>query len=80
MLRPDPSLDQESPLVGAESPVHEPARGLPREAGSRIPRRFTRDGVHPYDEIEWERRDAVIQNEKDEVTFEQRNVEVPATW
>jgi ribonucleoside-diphosphate reductase alpha chain len=41
---------------------------------------LTRSGVHPYDEIEWELRDAVISNEKGEVAFEQRNVEVPAFW
>jgi ribonucleoside-diphosphate reductase alpha chain len=43
-------------------------------------RRFTEPGVHPYDEIEWELRDAVITNERGEVAFEQRNVEVPKTW
>ncbi len=48
--------------------------------GLRIPRRFTRPGVHPYDEIEWELRDAVISSGKGEVAFEQRNVEVPKFW
>jgi len=48
--------------------------------GLRIPRRFTRPGVHPYDEVEWELRDAVINNERGEATFEQRGVEVPKSW
>ena len=48
--------------------------------GLRIARRHTQPGVHPYDEIEWELRDAVITNERGEVTFEQRNVEVPKSW
>jgi ribonucleoside-diphosphate reductase alpha chain len=47
----------------------------------RIRRFFTTEGVHPYDEIAWERRDAVIQNYKTgEVAFEQKDVEVPASW
>jgi ribonucleoside-diphosphate reductase alpha chain len=45
-----------------------------------VERRYTTEGVHPYDKIEWELRDAVISNEKGEVTFEQRNVEVPKNW
>ncbi len=41
---------------------------------------FTRDGAQPFDEIRWERRDAVISNEKGEIVFEQKGVEVPAFW
>jgi len=51
----------------------------PRD-GLRFVRRYTKPGTHPYDEIEWELRDAVITNERGEVTFEQRNVEVPRFW
>ncbi|MGH2498773.1 MAG: LAGLIDADG family homing endonuclease, partial [Candidatus Limnocylindria bacterium] len=47
--------------------------------GLRFERRFTREGVHPYDEIEWELRDAVIPGEAGNV-FEQRGVEVPKAW
>jgi ribonucleoside-diphosphate reductase alpha chain len=47
----------------------------------KIRRFFTTEGVHPYDEIEWELRDAVIQNFKTgKVAFEQRGVEVPRKW
>jgi len=46
----------------------------------RFARRFTKPGVHPYDEVEWELRDAVISSGKGEVAFEQRNVEVPKFW
>ncbi len=41
---------------------------------------FTKPGVHPFDQLKWERRKAVITNEKGEVIFEQPDVEVPATW
>ncbi|HTD64547.1 MAG TPA: vitamin B12-dependent ribonucleotide reductase [Verrucomicrobiae bacterium] len=47
--------------------------------GLRIDRRFTREGTHPYDEIEWERRDSAIPGESGNV-FEQKGVEVPKAW
>ncbi|QRN81601.1 MAG: vitamin B12-dependent ribonucleotide reductase, partial [Nocardiopsis sp. BM-2018] len=46
-----------------------------------ISRLFTSAGVHPYDEVEWETRDARITNWKDgSVAFEQLGVEFPASW
>ena len=46
-----------------------------------IRRHFTTPGVHPYDEIAWERRDARITNWKDgSVAFEQLGVEFPVSW
>ena len=41
---------------------------------------FTTPNVHPYDLLEWERRDAVIYNEKGDTIFKQEQVEVPANW
>lgn len=42
---------------------------------------WTTDGVHPYDEVEWERRDVVMTNWRDgSINFEQRGVEFPAFW
>ena len=44
-------------------------------------RLFTSQGVDPYDEVVWERRDARITNFSDgSVAFEQTDVEFPATW
>src|SRR3954463_9159881 len=49
--------------------------------GLRIERVWTSEGVHPYDEVEWERRDVVMTNWRDgSVNFEQRGVEFPTTW
>jgi ribonucleoside-diphosphate reductase alpha chain len=49
--------------------------------GLTFRRYFTKEGVHPFDEIEWELRDAVIPNFKDGGNaFEQRDVEFPVTW
>jgi ribonucleoside-diphosphate reductase alpha chain len=46
----------------------------------RIERYFTTPGVHPYDEVEWERRSATITDETGQAVFEQHDVEVPAFW
>jgi ribonucleoside-diphosphate reductase alpha chain len=47
----------------------------------QVKRLFTTEGVHPYDEIEWELRDAIIQNFKTgQVAFEQKGIEVPKQW
>ena len=49
--------------------------------GLTFKRYFTRDGVHPFEEIEWETRDAVIPNFKEGGNaFEQRGVEFPVIW
>src|SRR5687768_18286064 len=49
--------------------------------GLTIERIFTTEGVHPYDEVTWERRDVVQQNWKTgETVFEQRGVEFPDYW
>jgi ribonucleoside-diphosphate reductase alpha chain len=46
----------------------------------RYQRLHTKEGVHPYDTVEWEARDAVITDHKGQVIFEQRGVEVPSFW
>jgi ribonucleoside-diphosphate reductase alpha chain len=48
--------------------------------GLTIARRFVPEGVDPYEEVEWETRAAVIQGERGDVVFEQRDVDVPRTW
>jgi len=53
----------------------------PQRAGIGIRRHFTTDGVHPYDDVRWERRDSRITNYRDgSVAFEQLGVEVPESW
>ncbi|MEO3873031.1 vitamin B12-dependent ribonucleotide reductase [Nonomuraea sp. B12E4] len=58
------------------------ARGGKRpRRGLKMKRIFTKPGVHPYDEIQWERRDVVMTNWRDgSVNFEQRGVEFPGFW
>jgi ribonucleoside-diphosphate reductase alpha chain len=53
----------------------------PQRSEIGIRRHFTTEGVHPYDEVRWERRDARITNFRDgSVAFEQLGVEVPESW
>jgi ribonucleoside-diphosphate reductase alpha chain len=49
------------------------------EKGLVIERRFTSPGVHPYDELEWEKRDAII-GDPENPAFEQKDVEFPTSW
>ncbi|MGK5739064.1 vitamin B12-dependent ribonucleotide reductase [Micromonospora sp. URMC 103] len=50
-------------------------------AGLKVERVWTTEGVHPYDEVSWERRDVVMTNWRDgSINFEQRGVEFPESW
>ena len=50
------------------------------QKGLTFVRRFSKDGVSPYDEVQWERRTASITDAKGNTIFEQKDVEVPADW
>ncbi|MGY5882673.1 vitamin B12-dependent ribonucleotide reductase [Modestobacter lacusdianchii] len=57
------------------------AKAPTRGKGLKVKRVFTTAGVHPYDEVVWERRDVVMTNWRDgSINFEQRGVEFPAEW
>jgi ribonucleoside-diphosphate reductase alpha chain len=52
-----------------------------RHSGLSLERLYTTEGVHPYDEVTWERRDVVMTNWRDgSINFEQRGVEFPDFW
>ncbi|MFZ0235322.1 MAG: vitamin B12-dependent ribonucleotide reductase [Candidatus Acidiferrales bacterium] len=51
-----------------------------RTTGLEFQRRFTDGKISPFDKVEWERRTALIGNDKGQVIFRQENVEVPKTW
>ena len=58
-----------------------PRGGRGSRKGLTIGRIHTREGMHPYDEVTWERRDVVMTNWRDgTVNFEQRGVEFPDFW
>jgi ribonucleoside-diphosphate reductase alpha chain len=49
--------------------------------GLAVERVFTTEGVHPYDEVLWEKRDVVMTNWRDgSINFEQRGAEFPQFW
>ncbi|NKB90214.1 MAG: vitamin B12-dependent ribonucleotide reductase [Acidobacteria bacterium] len=48
--------------------------------GLTFTRYFSTDGVHPYDAVEWEQRDAVIERHDGDIVFEQRGVQFPVSW
>jgi len=50
------------------------------QSGLTFSRRFSREGVSPYDEVQWERRTALISDSKGNTIFEQKDVEVPLDW
>jgi ribonucleoside-diphosphate reductase alpha chain len=55
--------------------------GTSKREGLTLRRIYTREGVHPYDEVTWERRDVVMTNWRDgSVNFEQHGVEFPDFW
>src|SRR5256884_6243290 len=51
-----------------------------RTTGLSFRRFFTKPGVSPYDEVEWELRLAQITDSKGGIIFEQKDVEVPKDW
>src|SRR5712675_1863166 len=67
------------PFVEPEKPRAK-ARSAGAVAGLTFPRFFTEAGVDPFDEVEWEIRSALIGNERGEMVFEQRDVEIPKAW
>jgi ribonucleoside-diphosphate reductase alpha chain len=64
----------ESVAAPATPPIKKKALGL------QFRRLFTKPGVSPYDEIEWELRIAQITDAQGNVIFEQKDVEVPKDW
>src|SRR5262249_28530472 len=78
------SAGQQSGETGAAghggTNVETRAKSKTTPVGLTFPRFFTEDGVDPFDEVEWELRHAIIGNERGEVVFEQRDVEMPKAW
>lgn len=65
----------------SDTVINRPASKIKGGKGLTIERIYTNEGIHPYDEVTWDRRDVVQQNWKTgEVVFEQRGVEYPDFW
>jgi ribonucleoside-diphosphate reductase alpha chain len=63
--------------MGVRSDVRQKTQELP---GLKIERRFTKEGVDPFDQVEWSLRTATIRRPDGSVLFEQKNVEAPRVW
>ena len=63
-----------TPVEAASAEKSTDSRGL------KFQRYFTEPGTHPFDQVEWEVRTALISNEKGEKIFEQKGVEIPKSW
>ncbi|RPI24518.1 MAG: vitamin B12-dependent ribonucleotide reductase, partial [Actinobacteria bacterium] len=57
-----------------------PAGTTATSTGLRIERRFTTDGVNPYDTVTWSKRDSRITNPDGSIVFEMKDAEIPADW
>jgi ribonucleoside-diphosphate reductase alpha chain len=51
-----------------------------QKMGIRLEKLFSKEGVHPYDAITWEKRIARITNDKGGLLFEQKDIEMPSFW
>jgi ribonucleoside-diphosphate reductase alpha chain len=51
-----------------------------KRPGLAFERYFTKAGIDPFDQVEWEKRDAVIKGADGQIYFEQRGVEFPTFW
>ncbi len=54
--------------------------GKKKNTGLRFKRVFSDAAVSPFDQIEWERRTAEINDDSGKVIFKQENIEVPKSW
>ena len=64
----------------SDTVINRPSKGK-TGAGLSMERIYTTEGIHPYDEVKWERRDVLQSNWKTgETVFEQRGVEYPDFW
>ena len=52
----------------------------PLKKGLKFQRRFTKEGMSPFEQFQYDYRTSVIRNPSGEVVFEMNNVEVPKNW
>jgi ribonucleoside-diphosphate reductase alpha chain len=76
-----PEVKTETKTAAVPSTVSAPpAAPKKKSAGLSFRRLFTKPGVSPYDEVEWDLRTAQITDSHGGVIFEQKDVEVPKDW
>jgi ribonucleoside-diphosphate reductase alpha chain len=77
------SFNPENPFKNANSSVSM-GKTVPASSnfnrGMKIEQCFSTQDVHPFDELQWEKRSAKITNDTGEAVFEQNDIEVPVSW
>ena len=73
---PPASLNESSKLAERQKN----RAGKKKNTGLRFKRVFSDATVSPFDQIEWERRTAEINDDSGKVIFKQENIEVPKSW
>jgi ribonucleoside-diphosphate reductase alpha chain len=73
-------MDISTPLRSRSNANKPVRRKDTRPGGIEVERFFTKPGIDVFDTCEWELRTAVITNERGEVVFEQKDVEMPKFW
>jgi len=70
------------PDVKTPDSKFQPWKSPPKRSskGLKVARNFSKPNVHPFEEIQWETRQAKIADDSGEVVFEQNNIEVPSQW
>ncbi len=66
--------------IASQNGTTTPRRSPSGAPGLRFSRLFSKAGISPYDEVQWESRTASITDAKGNTIFEQKDVEVPADW
>jgi len=72
-------FDPENPFKREESAPEAPA-GDSDNKGLKIEQFFSTEGIHPFEQLDWEKRSAKIAGDNGQVLFEQDDIEVPAAW
>ncbi len=73
-------LENEAAVTESDDPNPEQEQKVTGNNRMKFDHYFSRPDGHPFDDIEWEQREASITNEKGEIIFKQSDVEVPKFW
>ncbi|MBM3822217.1 MAG: vitamin B12-dependent ribonucleotide reductase [Verrucomicrobia bacterium] len=80
VIAPVGASRRKSKPVASARPARERAKRGSRTHPLDLARVFSKAHIHPFDEIEWDRRNAEITDDAGKVIFKQENVEVPKSW
>jgi ribonucleoside-diphosphate reductase alpha chain len=72
-------FDPENPFRNKQSKP-ETTIGTSESMGLKAERYFSTPGVHPFEQLKWEKRSAKITGDNGQAIFEQDNIEVPTSW